>query len=68
MTPGVQGMTREELIENAEYFHVDRLNAEKRYADILNVVSGWRSLALKLNIRRTEIDRMSACFCQLNLA
>ena len=37
---------------------------EKRYAEILNVVSGWRALAQKLNIRRSEIDRMSSCFCK----
>ena len=65
LTPGVQGGTRDELIESAEYFHVDRLNAEKRYAEILNVVSGWRALAQKLNIRRSEIDRMSSCFCKV---
>ena len=64
LTPGVQGGTRDELIESAEYFHVDRRNAEKRYAEILNVVSGWRALAQKLNIRRSEIDRMSSCFCK----
>ena len=67
LTPEVQGASRDELIESAEYFHVDRQNAEKRYAEILNVVSGWRALAQKLNIRRSEIDRMSSCFCPVNL-
>ena len=67
LTPGVQGGTRDELIESAEYFHVDRQNAEKRYAEILNVVSGWRALAQKLNLRRSEIDRMSSGFCPVNL-
>ena len=68
LMPGVQGGTRDELIESAEYFHIDRQNAETRYAEILNVISGWRALAQKLNIRRSEIDRMSSCFCPLNLA
>ena len=62
LTPDVQGASRGELIESAEYFHVDRCFAEKRYAEILTVVSDWRAFAEKLNIRRSEIDRMSACF------
>ena len=64
LTPGVQGASRDELIASAEYFHVDRNAAEKRYAELLSVVSGWRALAQKLNIRRSEVDRMSACFCK----
>ena len=62
LTPDVQGALRVELIESAEYFHVDRRFAEKRYAEILTAVSDWRTCAEKLNIRRSEIDRMSACF------
>ena len=61
LTPDVQGASRGELIESAEYFHVDRRFAEKRYAEILTAVSDWRAFAEK-NIRRSEIDRMSACF------
>ena len=64
LTPGVQGASRDELIESAEYFHVDRSAAEKRYTELLSAISGWQSLALKLNIRRNEVDRMSACFCK----
>ena len=62
LTPDVQGVSRGELIESVEYFHVDRCVAEKRYAEILTAVSDWRTCAEKLNIRRGEIDRMSACF------
>ena len=64
LTPGVQGASRDELVESAEYFHVDRNAAEKRYAELLSAVSGWRALAQKLNIRRSEVDRMSQCFCK----
>ena len=42
LTPDVQGASRGELIESAEYFHVDRCFAEKRYAEILTVVSDGR--------------------------
>ena len=62
LTPGVQGASRDELVESAEYFHVDRNAAEKRYAELLSTVSGW--LALAQNIRRSEVDRMSQCFCK----
>ena len=64
LTPGVQGSSRDELIESAEYFHVNRQTAERRYADILAAVSSWRSLAQKLDISRNEINRMAACFCK----
>ena len=64
LTPGVQGTTRDELIESAEYFHVGRITAEKRYAELISVISGWQAFTQKLNIRRNEIDRMSACFCK----
>ncbi len=62
LTPGVQGASRDELIESAEYFHFDRNVAEKRYAELRTAISGWQALAQKLNIRRNEVDRMSACF------
>ena len=64
LTPGVQGASRDELIESAEYFHVDRIAAEKRYTELLSAISGWQALAQKLNIRRNEFDRMLACFCK----
>ena len=64
LTPGIQGASRGELIEIAEYFHIGRDGAEKRYAEILSAISSWQALAQKLNIRRNEIDRMSACFCK----
>ena len=64
LTPGVRGASRDELIESAEYFHVDRRAAEKRYAELLSAISGWQARAQKLNIRRNEVDRMSACFCK----
>lgn len=64
LTPGVQGSSRDELIESAEYFHVNRQTAERRYAEILAAVSSWRSLAQKLDISRNEINRMAACFCK----
>ena len=64
LTPGVQGSSRDDLIESAEYFHVGRQKAERRYAEILAAVSSWRSLAQKLDISRNEINRMSACFCK----
>jgi serine/threonine-protein kinase HipA len=64
LTPGVQGASRDELIESAEYFHVDRSAAEKRYTELLSAISGWQALAQKLNIHRNEVDRMSACFCK----
>ncbi len=67
LTPGVQGVSRQELIDSAEYFHINQANAEKRYAEILSVVSGWIPCAQKLNIRRNEIDRMSSCFCREEL-
>jgi len=38
----------------------------RRFA--LNVVFGWRALAQEMNIRRSEIDRMSSCFCPVDLA
>ena len=38
--------------------------AEKRYAELLSAISGWRALAQTLNIRRSEVDRMSQCFCK----
>jgi serine/threonine-protein kinase HipA len=63
LTPGVQGASRDELVESAEYFHVDRNAAEKRYAELFSAISGWRALSQKLNIRRSEVDRMSQCFC-----
>ena len=62
LAPGVQGASRGELIESAEYFHLDRNVAENRYAELLTAISGWQALAQKLNIRRNEVDRMSACF------
>ena len=64
LTPGVQGSSRDELIESAEYFHVGRQKAERRYAEILAAVSSWSSLAQKLDISRNEITRMEACFCK----
>ena len=64
LTPGVQGASRDELVESAEYFHVDRNAAERRYAELLSSISGWQALAQKLSIRRTEVDRMSQCFCK----
>ena len=64
LAPGVQGASRGELIASAEYFHVNRDAAEKRYAELFSAISGWQVLAQKLNIRRNEADRMSACFCK----
>ena len=30
----------------------------------LDLTPGWRAFAQKLNIRRSEVDRMSQCFCK----
>ncbi len=62
LTPGVQGLSCDELIENAEYFHMNAADAEKRYSNIWTAVSKWGQLAQQLGMRRSEIDRMSACF------
>ena len=64
LLPGVPGASRAELIEGAEYFHLNQRTAEKRYAEILSAVSGWRQLAEKQHIRRSEIERMAGCFCK----
>lgn len=64
LTPGVQGESRSELIASAEYFHIHRSAAERRYAEMLTAISDWRALAQKLNIRRNEIERMTSCICK----
>ena len=64
LTPGVQGASRDELVESVEYFHVDRNAAEKRYAELLSAISGWQALAQKLNIREERSRPHVAMFLQ----
>lgn len=67
LTPGVAGMSREELIGSSEYFRIDPQVAERRYSEIVVAVSGWRSLAKEMGLRRAEVEHMASSFCKEGL-
>ena len=62
MTPGMAGLSRDELIDGAEYFRMEPRTAERRYSEIAAAVSGWRTLAKEMNLSHAEIERMASCF------
>lgn len=50
------------ILSAAEYFRLDRPEAEARLSRIRAAVSKWRDVAARLGIRRREQEEMSVCF------
>ena len=62
LVEGVPGESRDELLDAAEFFRLDRRAAERRFEEISGVVSGWRAFARNLGVARKEIARMEGAF------
>jgi serine/threonine-protein kinase HipA len=50
------------VLSIAPHFRLDMLQAQNHIANIKEVVSHWRNIALKLNISRNEIEDMTLAF------
>lgn len=50
------------ILSAAEYFRLDRPEAEARLSRIRSAVAKWRDVATRLGIRRREQEEMSVCF------
>lgn len=50
------------LLDAAEYFRLSKQAAEAEMSHIRAVVSGWRTIAQRLSIPRSEQEKMAICF------